>query len=167
MSDETSARLALPLLQAGQAQKEVYHNEALARLDLAVQASVVALAVNSPPTSPAIGACWIVGTAPTGAWSAAVDCLAGWTTGGWRFVAPTEGMRVWVAGEAVEARFSGGSWTKGEVRADRLVVAGVPVVGDRQPAIVDPTGGATVDDVARATIAGILAALRTHGLIAS
>lgn len=167
MSDETSARLALPLLQPGQAQKEVYHNEALARLDLAVQASVVALAVNSPPTSPPIGACWIVGNAPTGAWTANANCLAGWTTGGWRFVAPIEGMRVWVAGDAVEARFSAGSWISGEVRAERLVVAGIPVVGERQPAIADPTGGATVDDVARTTIAGILAALRTHGLIAS
>ena len=38
---DTSARLNLPLLAPGQAQKELYHNEALTLIDLAVQASVV------------------------------------------------------------------------------------------------------------------------------
>ncbi|MGL4312420.1 MAG: DUF2793 domain-containing protein, partial [Sphingomonas sp.] len=33
---ETTSRLALPLLAAGQAQKEMFHNEALALIDLAL-----------------------------------------------------------------------------------------------------------------------------------
>ena len=37
---ESTARLALPLIAPGQAQKEVSHNEALAALDLLVQAQV-------------------------------------------------------------------------------------------------------------------------------
>ena len=48
---ETS-RWALPLLDAGQAQKEMTHNEALARLDLLAQAGVQAVGVDAPPPGP-------------------------------------------------------------------------------------------------------------------
>jgi hypothetical protein len=41
------------------------------------------------------------------------------------------------------------------------------VVGNRQAAISAPSGGSTVDAEARTAIGSILAALRTHGLIAS
>ena len=41
MSDDSTARLALPFLAPGQAQKELYHNEALSRLDLLVQTVVL------------------------------------------------------------------------------------------------------------------------------
>lgn len=37
MNDQTTVRLSLPLLQVGQAQKELSHNEALTLLDFAVQ----------------------------------------------------------------------------------------------------------------------------------
>ena len=37
VSEETTARLTLPFLQSGQAQKELTHNEALTLLDIAVQ----------------------------------------------------------------------------------------------------------------------------------
>lgn len=42
----------------------------------------------------------------------------------------------------------------------------VQVLTNQQPAIADPTGGATVDSVNRATTVEILGALRNHGLIA-
>ena len=44
---------------------------------------------------------------------------------------------------------------------------GAQVVTTRQAAIADPAGGATVDTQARTAIASILAAMRTHGLIAT
>ena len=69
MSDTETPRLALPLLQPGQAQKEMGHNEALAALDLIVQPNVVAAGIDTPPTSPESGQCWIVGASPTGAWA--------------------------------------------------------------------------------------------------
>ncbi len=50
MSDMHTPRLALPLLQPGQAQKEMLVNEAVARLDIAVQGAVVAAAIDAPPT---------------------------------------------------------------------------------------------------------------------
>lgn len=50
MTDLPTPRLALPLLQPGQAQKEMYHNEALARLDLAVQPAVARAQIFRPRT---------------------------------------------------------------------------------------------------------------------
>ena len=95
MSEERSPRLALPLLQPGQAQKEQDHNEALARLDLAVQPAVQAVALDTPPATPGEGQCWIVGAAPSGDWSGRAGMLAGWSAGGWRYIAPVEGMVAW------------------------------------------------------------------------
>lgn len=164
---ETSARLAMPLLQSGQAQKEIYHNEALALIDLAVAASAVTIGTNAPPVAPAIGQCWIVGSTPARAWLDHAGALAGWTTGGWRFVAPTEGMVVWVESAALWARHAAGVWLLGDVAASSITIGGVQVVGARQPAIADPGGGATVDAEARNAVISLLAALRTHGLISA
>lgn len=166
MTDE-SARLRLPLLQPGQAQKEATHNEALTRLDLLTQGSVVAVAVDAPPASPAIGQCWIVGTQPVGDWAGQVGSLAGWTEAGWRFVAPREGMVVAMEGSLIDLRYHAGAWTKGVVAATRVTVDGLPVLGPRQPAIPAPDGGATVDSASRSAISQILESLREHGLIAA
>jgi hypothetical protein len=51
MSDDSSA---LPLVQPGQAQKEMVHNEAIARIDLIVQAVALA-SLDTPPTAPESG----------------------------------------------------------------------------------------------------------------
>lgn len=166
MSDTTS-RLKLPTIRAGQAQKELSHNEALALIDLLVHPAVAGFAVNAPPATVAAGDTWVVGTAPTGAWAGRANQLAGWTEGGWRFVMPIEGMMVWLLQSTVTARFSGGSWVAGDVAANRLVIAGNGVVGARQAAIAAPSGGSLIDAQARATLASILAALRSHGLIST
>ena len=167
MADDATARLALPLLQAGQAQKEMTHNEALARLDLAVQAVVVTMGLNDPPVDPAVGDCWIVGPAPTGAWVGEAGALAGWTADGWRFVAAAEGMTVWIADRAVAARYVGGGWVAGDLAGEQVSIEGVKVVGAQAAAIADPAGGTTIDAEARTTIGAILSILRGHGLIAS
>ena len=166
-NDGTSARLALPLLAAGQAQKELSHNEALTMLDLAVQPAVVALGPDQPPDAPAEGECWVVGAAPGGAWSGQAHALAGWTAGGWRFVAAREGMTVWSAADGAYALFSGGIWRVGAIRGASLTLAGAQVVGPRRPPIADATGGTTVDAEARTALAAILSVLRAHGLIAT
>jgi Protein of unknown function (DUF2793) len=167
MSDDRSARLDLPQLYAGQAQKETTHNEALAVLDLAVQATVIAVGVDVPPSNPVPGDCWIVGPGPVGAWAGQARVIAGWTVGGWRFVAPREGMRAWSIADGADARFVAGAWRVGEVRAARLLVEGVQVVGAQQPTVSAPIGGVTVDAEARAAIALMLTALKEHGLLAS
>jgi hypothetical protein len=160
-----TARLALPLIAPGQAQKEMTHNEALALIDLAVQAGVTAARADAPPATPVIGECWIVGDAPEGAWAGQAGALAGWTAGGWRFVAPREGMSVWSAGDTMAWTFRAGLWRRGELRGLSLRVNGRQVVGAQAAAIAAPSGGATVDAEARATLSAVLAALRGHGLI--
>ena len=91
MTGDRSARLELPLLAPGQAQKEIYHNEALLLLiDGLLQAAAVGIA-DAPPAAPQAGECWLVGTAPTGDWANAVAMGA---DRGWRFAAPRAGFRI-------------------------------------------------------------------------
>lgn len=162
-----TARWALPLLTAGQAQKEMTHNEALALLDLLAGASVVAVGTNAPPAGPVAGQCWIVGATPAGAWSGHAGALAGWTAGGWRFAAPREGLAVWSAADGCPVTYAGGQWRTGTLAATELVIGGQRVVGARRPAIAAPTGGGTIDAEARGAIGQIVAALVAHGLTAS
>lgn len=164
---EASARFALPLIQSGQAQKELYHNEALTLLDVALHPTVQAVAVNTPPTAPAPGQCWIVGASPSGAWAGQAQAIAGWTAGGWRFVAPVEGMLAWVVADGLWARRATSGWVLGELAASSVKIGGVQVVGARQAAVAAPSGGSTVDAEARTALAAVIAALSSHGLIAS
>jgi hypothetical protein len=166
MSEDASARLALEYIAPGQAQKELSHNEALARLDFLVQPAVVAIGIDAPPAAPEPGQCWIVGAAPTGAWADSPAALACWTSGGWRFASPIEGMAAWSVADGQPARFTNGAWAIGALHGRSLAIDGAIVVGAQQPAIADPAGGAIVDTAARGAIAAILAALRGHGLVA-
>ncbi|WP_454885147.1 DUF2793 domain-containing protein [Sphingomonas oryzagri] len=166
MTDAT-ARLALPFISSGQAQKELFHNEALVRIDALLQPAVEAVLVDSPPSDPVPGQCWVVGESPTGAWAGQALSLAAWSDGGWRFVAPRAGMTVWSIADNVAARFDGAAWASGEIRGRRILVDGIAVVGTQQSAIADPVGGTAPDMEARAAISAILAAFRSHGLIAN
>ncbi|MCP3735050.1 DUF2793 domain-containing protein [Sphingomonas sp. RP10(2022)] len=167
MTDQTTARWAMPLLAPGQAGKELTHNEALALLDMLVQPAVEAVGTDVPPTAPVAGRCWIVGSAPTGAWAGHAGALAGWTDGGWRFVAPVEGLAAWCISSAKPVAYRNGVWQEGDVVAARVVVAGRQVVGPQAGAIATPAGGDVVDAQVRTAVAEILAALRQHGLIAA
>jgi hypothetical protein len=158
-------RLALPFLSAGQAQKEFTHNEALQTMDIMLAAAVEEPPRTTPPASPAIGACYIVAAAPTGAWAGKPQCVASYTSGGWRFVAPLEGMSAYVRSASVWATYRLGAWELGVVRGASLVLGGQQVVGGRAAAIPSASGGTIVDSQARSTIDQILMAMRQHGLI--
>ena len=162
---EQSARFALPYLSPGQAQKEWFHNEALQRIDMLVCAAVDGVSVNEPPPAPQPGDCFLLGDQPTASWAGQAGTLAGYSDGGWRFVAPAEGMRLLVraTGETMVRR--GGGWESGIVRASEIQVDGVKVLGPRQPALAAPSAGAVVDSEARSAIAQIVAALQAHGLV--
>lgn len=162
-----TARFALPLLSAGQAQKELHHNEALTLLDALAQPSAESAGSNTPPGDPAPGQCWIVGPAPAAAWAGRGGALAIWTAGGWRYATPREGMAIWVRDVAVTAHYRSGEWEMGVVRAAALTIGDEQVVGARQASIALPAGGIVVDPEGRAAIAAILSALQAHGLIAS
>ena len=162
---ETTERLALPLLVPGQAQKELYHNEALEALDLLVAAVVEDLPQDSPPADPPIGSTFLVGDSPAGDWEGHAGHLAGFGSGGWRFAVPIVGTQVFVRSSVTCAVFTAGGWEIGSVRGSRLILDGQQVVGPRAAAIADPAGGASVDAEARSAIGQILITLRQHGLI--
>jgi hypothetical protein len=164
---ETTSRLGLPLLQSGQAQKEVTHNSALHLLDGLVQAAVESVGDTAPPATPAVGQAWIVGASPGGAWTGKAQNIAHYTSNGWLFAAPRDGLLVWVKGQSLFARYAAGAWNTGHWPVAELHVAGQRVVSARQSAIPDPTGGGTADAQARAAIGQILATLRAHGLISA
>ena len=86
-------RFGLPLLAAGQAQKEMTHNEALTMLDLAIALTVERDDLSAPPSSPGAGLCWIIADGASGEWSGREGQIAGWTDAGWRFLLPRAGMR--------------------------------------------------------------------------
>jgi len=163
---DTTDRLSLPLLQSGQAQKEVTHNEALALADMMIQSVVVSVAPGSVPAAPAHGQCWIVGAGASGPWATHDHALTCWTSGGWRFAAAFAGMSVWSMADNCVVRFDGTGWIIGRVEATELRVNGTKVVGARAAAIPGPTGGTVVDSEGRFVVESILSALRAHGLIA-
>ena len=163
MSDVTP-RFALPFIIPGQAQKEMFHNEALLTVDALLHAAVEEPAPASPPTTPAEGQCWIVPQDAGGAWEGHAKSLAAWTAGGWRFVEPTEGMAVWSKGANLPIRYANGIWTAGEILCSRVLVAGEQVIGTRQPAVPSPSGGTIIDAEARAAIGALIETLMSHGL---
>jgi hypothetical protein len=118
-----------------------------------------------PPSSPAIGAAYIVGAGATGAWSGKTDQIAAWTSGGWRFIRPFEGLQLLDRSTQTISAYRSGSWELGIVRATALKIGGLQVVGARQGTIAAPSGGTVVDAQARASIASILSALQAHGLV--
>ena len=141
-----SPRFGLPLLFAGQSQKEVFVNEAHALADALLHPAVEGEA-DDPPAAPAEGDCWLVGGAPTGAWAEHAGALASYQAGGWLFAAPRDGMRVLDRASGQDIRYRDGAWRR-------------PVT----PA--EPSGGMTVDAEARSAISGLLAALVSAGVLA-
>lgn len=164
---DQTARFALPFLAPGQFQKELQVNESLQRIDILLCALVEGPPADDPPASSLVGQAYLIGDAPTGDWAGNAGTIAGFTDGGWRFVAPPEGARVLdrTTGETIVRR--GGLWETGVVRAREFWADGAKVLGEQQPSIADPAGGPVIDAEARVAISDILASLRTHGLIAT
>lgn len=140
-----SPRFALPLLFAGQSQKEVTVNEALVGADVLLHPAVEAVAT-TPPASPANGQCWLVGPSATGLFSGQTNRIAAWTEGGWRYIAPVEGMRAYDISAAADRLFASGTWH----------LASAPAA---------PVGGSVIDSQARAAISAIISSLRTAGVL--
>ena len=162
---ESTHRLGLPLLSPGQAQKELFHNEALQQIDIVLAGAVEEGPRTAPPSAPTAGQCFIVGPEPTGEWIGYADHLAAFSVAGWRYVPPVEGMTVFVRTVQAAATYFGGSWEIGQLRGSAVHVDGQQVLAARQGVIGSPAGGAVVDNEARLAINAMLAALRAHGLI--
>jgi hypothetical protein len=107
----STAQLGLPLLMAAQAQKHVTVNEALARLDAAAQLRVTSSSVDVPPVTGVDGESYLVPAGASGAWSAVAGRIAVWSNGGWTYLQPRAGWRLWDAEKSAYQTFDGTSWT--------------------------------------------------------
>jgi uncharacterized protein DUF2793 len=139
----------------------------LQTLDVLVAGSVEEAPRSTPPSAPALGNCYIVADAATDHWAGKSRHVAAWTSGGWRYIPPVEGMTVHERTSGASAVFAGGAWEVGILRGASLAIGGQQVVGTRAAAIQSPTGGTVIDAEARATLDAILDMLRQHGLIDS
>lgn len=137
-------RFALPFLFSGQAQKEFFVNQAHALADLLLHPAIKGTTA-TPPTSPADGDCWLIGSAPTGDWTGHANYLAARQAGSWLFAAPRNGMVVFDEQRGQFIRFT-----------DAWQVAAT---------VAAPTGGTVVDVQAREAIAGLLAAITKAGIM--
>lgn len=142
--ESRTARLNLPMLFAGQAQKEFTVNESLARIDALLHGAIDGES-NSPPASAADGTAWLVGSSPGGDWAGHSGAIAARQSGSWFFFTPFDGLKLLNRANGQEIRFSSG-WK----------AASRPVA---------PSGGSTVDAEARSAISLIIAALATAGII--
>ncbi|MDM7255175.1 MAG: DUF2793 domain-containing protein [Paracoccus sp. (in: a-proteobacteria)] len=113
MSETQTARCALPLLQPAQAQKHVTVNEALIRLDAAVNLVLQSRMVAQPPASAPEGQCWAVPVGASGGWAGHAGEIAVAAGNGWIFVPARAGMRAFVRDEGVQATHDGGDWLAG------------------------------------------------------
>ena len=105
-----SPRIGLPYLDAAQAQKHVTMNEALARLDIVAAARVETRALASPPVSPLEGEAHIVPDAAGGAWVGQDGNIAAFLNGGWDFIVPWAGWRLWVTSDSGFVVYDGVDW---------------------------------------------------------
>ncbi|NQY59258.1 DUF2793 domain-containing protein [Cognatishimia sp.] len=130
MPIETSPILALPYIQAAQAQKHVTHNEAIRLLDIAVQLVVQSRSLMAPPAADAEGNRHIVAAPATGAWAGHDGEIAIYEGGAYWFIAPLPGWRAYVLDEAATATLSQSSvWETGSdlpLEIDRLGVNATP-----------------------------------------
>ena len=145
MTDLHTARLHLPLLAPGQAQKELTHNEALTLVDILTNPVVENATTAVPPPNPGSDQSWLVAPDAAGAWAGQSSRIAAFTVGGWRFVSPYEGMIVWDKATGKQRRFHSGQW----ITPNNFTL---------------PSGGTVVDQEARAAIGNVAALLANWGL---
>lgn len=109
MTDTTN--LALPYLEAAQAQKHVTHNEALTALDAFVMLAVLDRDLTAPPGSPSAGDRYLVGTSATGDWAGHDGDIAAYQDGAWNFYDPKAGWLCYIVDEAAIVVYTGSTWT--------------------------------------------------------
>ena len=136
-------RHQLPYLFAGQAQREFFVNESLARIDMLLHPAVAGIR-NDPPDHPQEGESWLIGITPAGAWADRANGIACWQGGQWTIAAPTSGMTLRNQESGALWRFDD-SWL--------TIIAPMP-----------PVGGANIDTEARACLSEILNALTQFGI---
>jgi hypothetical protein len=158
-----SIRHGMPFLVAGQAQKEVTHNEALQAIDMKLHLGVASRSVSEAPDTPVAGDAYIVPSGATGVWSGAEGSIALFDGFGWAYSVPVRGSVAWVADERCMVVWEG-SWSSGWP-VSSLIVGTRVLFGAPAIAISGPQGGTVVDAEARAALLDLLSALRDQGIL--
>ncbi len=102
-------RLAMPYLVAGQAQKEITHNDALNDVDALAQISVINRTTAAPPVSPLEGDSYIIASGATGTWAGNTNAVATYYSG-WRMKPAKAGWVAYVQAEGTFFVFDGSAW---------------------------------------------------------
>ena len=157
-------RHALPLLAAGQAQKEITHNEALLAIDRKLHLGVLSMQVAVPPAAPQAGDAYIVPAGALGAWAGQSGHIASFDGFGWQFSAPVKGTLALVQDAGVFAFFDG-LWRADGWPVASLSVGGRSVLAAPAVSVSVPAGGGVVDSECRQAVDSLISALRAQGVI--
>ncbi|SFJ71187.1 DUF2793 domain-containing protein [Jannaschia pohangensis] len=118
---ENTPRLGMPMIQLGQAQKHVTHNEAIAVLDALVQPVAQDADRTDPPATPGEGDVHVVANGATGAWAGQDHALAVYFNSGWTFHTPSAGWTIHVLASDQTLSFDGSSWATRSVEATAML----------------------------------------------
>lgn len=106
---EVTNRLQLPYIMPAQAMKHVTHNEALQRLDTAVQLAIDVRSA-TPPPSPTEGMICYVEASPDADWTGKAGSIAFWQDDYWQFIEPMEGWLAYMKAEQCFYVYNNGDW---------------------------------------------------------
>ena len=131
---------------AGQAQKEIFINQALCLLDALHMQSVKA-SQSAPPAITVEFDCFRIKAPATGEWAGREDRVAVLIAGEWHFIEPLHGMALY------------------DQTADNILVLRSGRKLAQTPA--PPAGGTVVDSEARAAIGAVIQSLKALGVLAA
>lgn len=137
---------SLPLLFAGQAQKEFFLNQSFSVIDALMGQSVLDSLI-TPPASNSDGDVYRIISPATGEWVGHEGEIAVFIGGDWTFISPQAGMRLFDRAAGVHLVYKN-DWESAI-----------------EPAL--PAGGTTVDTEARQMLSELVQALRISGLFAN
>lgn len=123
-----SFHLALPFVEAAQAQKHVTVNEAIRKVDALLHLSVLSRALPHPPEEVEEGARYIVGIGADDMWTGHEGEVAALIDGAWTFFTPRAGWRAFDEGAGSLLIHDGENWAS---------------VSDAGSCVISPAGAAT------------------------
>lgn len=108
---DSTPRLGIPLMHAGQARKHITHNEALLAVERHLHPSVERADLGSPPADVQDGNGFVVGTPASGEWEGRAGEVATRRGGSWNFATPEPGWTLWSEADGAHIVFDGAEWT--------------------------------------------------------
>lgn len=102
--------LAIPVMTSAQSQKHVTFNEAMVRMELTNQVSVINLTTTAPPGAPTAGDAYIIAATATGEWAGRENQIAMWLNSQWNYATPKAGWLVYDQNTTNHQKFNGSAW---------------------------------------------------------